>query len=233
MTEKAKIILGKVSFTFKGEWKEDSTYERFDVVNKDGTSYVSLTNTNTYAVLDTTKWSLLANKGDQGPVGNGLTILGYYPTLSELQSSVTNPQAGDAYGIGSAIPYDIYVYDAVNSQWLNNGQLRGESLKFSDLTEDEIKELQQPALEAVTSANAAATRLNTLCDNRDKVVEGYWWHYNESTKEYENTGEIAKGNVMYATFQVTDEARLTMTTDEEYTGANFALDEHGVLTVTL
>ena len=86
---------------------------------------------------------------------------------------------------------------------------------------------------ATTSANTAATRLNTLCDNRDKVVDGYWWHYNEATKEYENTGEIAKGNVMYATFSVTDEARLVMTTDEEYTGANFALDENGILTVTL
>ena len=89
------------------------------------------------------------------------------------------------------------------------------------------------ATAATTSATAAATRLNTLCDNRDKVVDGYWWHYNESTKEYESTGEIAKGNVMYATFNVTDEARLTMTTDEEYTGAAFALDEHGVLTVTI
>ena len=89
------------------------------------------------------------------------------------------------------------------------------------------------ATAATTSANTAATRLNTLCDNRDKVVEGYWWHYNESTKTYENTGEIAKGNVMYATFSVTDEARLVMTTDEEYTGANFALNEHGILTVTL
>ena len=86
---------------------------------------------------------------------------------------------------------------------------------------------------ATTSANTAAGRLNTLCDNRDKVVEGYWWHYNESTKTYENTGEIAKGNVMYATFNVTDEARLTMITDEEYTGAAFALDDNGILTVTI
>lgn len=86
---------------------------------------------------------------------------------------------------------------------------------------------------ATTSANTAAGRLNTLCDNRDKVVEGYWWHYNESTKTYENTGEIAKGNVMYATFEVTDEARLTMITDEEYTGAAFALDNNGILSVTI
>ena len=84
-----------------------------------------------------------------------------------------------------------------------------------------------------TETEKAVGRLNTLCDNRDKVVEGYWWHYNESTKTYENTGEIAKGNVMYATFNVTDEAKLTMITDEEYTGAAFALDEHGILTVTI
>lgn len=79
----------------------------------------------------------------------------------------------------------------------------------------------------------ATDRLNTLCDNRDKVVDGYWWHYNESTKAYENTGEIAKGNVMYATFEVTDAGRLLMHTDEEYTGASFALDNNGVLTVNI
>ena len=86
---------------------------------------------------------------------------------------------------------------------------------------------------ATTNANAATDRLTTLCDNRDKVVDGYWWHYNESTKAYENTGEIAKGNVMYATFEVTDAGQLLMYTDEEYTGANFKLDEQGRLSVII
>ena len=86
---------------------------------------------------------------------------------------------------------------------------------------------------ATANAEATSDRLNTLCDNRDKVVDGYWWHYNESTKAYENTGEIAKGNVMYATFEVTDAGRLLMHTDEEYTGASFALDNNGVLTVNI
>ena len=131
---------------------------------------------------------------------------------------------------------------------------KGDAFTYDDFTEEQIAALQKPATDAAataltaasnadtaadnanaaaTSANTAAGRLNTLCDNRDKVVEGYWWHYNESTKSYENTGEIAKGNVMYATFEVTDEAKLTMITDEEYTGAAFALDEHGILTVTI
>lgn len=82
-------------------------------------------------------------------------------------------------------------------------------------------------------AQEAADRLNTLCDNRDKVVNGYWWHYNETTKEYENTGEIAKGNVMYATFEIDDAAVLSMYTDEEYTGTNFALTDGGLLTVNI
>ena len=86
---------------------------------------------------------------------------------------------------------------------------------------------------ATTNANAATDRLTTLCDNRDKVVDGYWWHYNESTKAYENTGEIAKGNVMYATFEVTDAGQLLMYTDEEYTGANFKLDAQGRLSVII
>ena len=105
-------------------------------------------------------------------------------------------------------------------------------------TAETTRQAQETAREtnsatAVKNANAATDRLTTLCDNRDKVVDGYWWHYNESTKAYENTGEIAKGNVMYATFEVTDAGQLLMYTDEEYTGANFKLDAQGRLSVII
>lgn len=64
------------------------------------------------------------SKIDKGELnGKGLTILGYYATLEALQAAVTNPSGGDCYGIGTAKPYDLYVYDAVNSVWVNNGSL--------------------------------------------------------------------------------------------------------------
>ena len=63
--------------------------------------------------------------GAQGEPGNGFVIKGYYASLSALSSAVTNPEGGDAYGIGSAAPYDIYVWDSVTASWINNGPLQG------------------------------------------------------------------------------------------------------------
>lgn len=63
--------------------------------------------------------------GEKGEPGRGLTILGYYATESELSSTVTNPKPGDAYGVGSGNPYDIYIWDGASNKWVNNGVLQG------------------------------------------------------------------------------------------------------------
>ena len=64
-------------------------------------------------------------QGIQGEPGKGLTISGYYATAQALAAAVTNPTAGDAYGVGTAEPYDIYIYDGVTHAWVNNGPLQG------------------------------------------------------------------------------------------------------------
>lgn len=64
-------------------------------------------------------------RGATGADGKGFKILGYYQSASALLNSVQNPSAGDAYGIGSGEPYDIYIWDAVNAKWVNNGALQG------------------------------------------------------------------------------------------------------------
>ena len=64
-------------------------------------------------------------QGVQGEQGRDFTILGYYDTLAILQSSVLAPNGGDAYGVGTAPPYEIYIWDAVNGQWKPNGKLSG------------------------------------------------------------------------------------------------------------
>ncbi len=63
---------------------------------------------------------------DLGRVTGGFIILGYYATLVALQAAVTAPAVGDAYGVGSAAPYTVYVWDGVTSAWLDNGTLKGE-----------------------------------------------------------------------------------------------------------
>ena len=64
-------------------------------------------------------------QGIQGEPGKGLTISGYYATAQALAAAVTNPEAGDAYGVGTSEPYDIYIYDGVTHAWVNNGPLQG------------------------------------------------------------------------------------------------------------
>lgn len=64
-------------------------------------------------------------KGDKGDTGSGFKVLGYFSTQEELGSTIVSPQAGDAYGVGTGAPYDIYIYDAINSVWKNNGPIQG------------------------------------------------------------------------------------------------------------
>lgn len=64
-------------------------------------------------------------RGATGSDGKGFKILGYYQSVSSLSNGIKNPSAGDAYGVGTGEPYNIYVWDAVNSKWVNNGALQG------------------------------------------------------------------------------------------------------------
>ena len=64
-------------------------------------------------------------KGVPGKDGNDFQILGYYDSLDALVASVNDPAPGDAYGVGIEQPYDIYIWDAVGNQWVNNGPVQG------------------------------------------------------------------------------------------------------------
>ena len=64
-------------------------------------------------------------QGPKGDTGSGFKILGYYATAAALSAAVANPEAGMAYGVGTAEPYDIYIYDSVSKTWKNNGPLQG------------------------------------------------------------------------------------------------------------
>lgn len=62
-------------------------------------------------------------RGPRGETGSGFRVLGYYASLAELERGVTGAEAGDAYGVGTAAPYDIYIYSG--TAWVNNGPLQG------------------------------------------------------------------------------------------------------------
>lgn len=64
-------------------------------------------------------------KGDPGEAGSSFAILGYFDTLDALKAAVPNPKAGDVYGVGTAPPYNIYIWDSVHGKWVANGNLQG------------------------------------------------------------------------------------------------------------
>ena len=52
-------------------------------------------------------------------------IKGYYASTAALEEGVPAPAPGDAYCVGSAAPYDVYIYDGVSGEWINNGTIQG------------------------------------------------------------------------------------------------------------
>lgn len=66
-----------------------------------------------------------ANGEYDGADGQSFTIAGYYADAQALEDAVTEPAAGDVYGVGAQAPYDIYVWDALGGAWVNNGSIQG------------------------------------------------------------------------------------------------------------
>ena len=96
---------------------------------------------------DFTPAQLAALKGEKGETGKGLTILGNFATEAELRQAITSPDAGDAYGVGAAQPYDIYIYDGKAQSWNNHGPLQGAKGEKGDpFTYDDFTEAQLAAL---------------------------------------------------------------------------------------
>lgn len=137
---------------------------------------------------------------------------------------------------------DGYVW--VASQLVYNGTKKGwvvvraagdtrEAVHNAEVATDAANKAAQSAVDGAKNANTAANRSNALSNHRDEIRDGYWWRWNENTGEYENTGKLAKGNIMFASFDIDPASgELSCTTDEEYTGASFAL-ENGNLVVTV
>lgn len=66
----ASTDLGKVKALPKGTWSNSATYEKLDIVSKDGSSYIALQDVPAgTAVTDTSYWQLLAAKGETGDTG--------------------------------------------------------------------------------------------------------------------------------------------------------------------
>lgn len=60
-------------------------------------------------------------QGLTGATGTGINILGSYPTYAALIAAHPTGNAGDAY----LVQGDLYVWDSINTQWDNVGNIEG------------------------------------------------------------------------------------------------------------
>lgn len=85
-----------------------------------------LFNTNT-KLTETQKAQARANIGATAN-GEGIKIISHFDTLAELEATVKTPNAGDAYSVGSSLPYNLYIYDYLYSVWRDYGAIRSEDI---------------------------------------------------------------------------------------------------------
>lgn len=89
---------------------------------------------------------------------------------------------------------------------------------------------------AAQSATEAAESAETAKEYSGKppiIQNDTWWTWDAEQGEYVDTGEAARGDVMYATFEIDMETgELVMYTPDGYTGPVFSLSD-GFLEVTI
>lgn len=94
----------------------------------------------------------------------------------------------------------------------------------------------QSEANALQSAQEAAESAETAKEYSGKppiIKNDTWWTWDAEQGEYVDTGEAARGDVMYATFEIDMETgELVMYTPDGYTGPVFSLSD-GFLEVTI
>jgi len=110
----------------------------------------------------------------------------------------------------------------VDEQLRNSAENTRASNEDTRLTQEEARE--KATIQALVDAEEATNRLNNLSDNRDKIVDGFWWRYDEEAGKFYNTGERANGDVLLPTFHVDADGDLIMTKPEQLTELDFEVN---------
>lgn len=59
--------------------------------------------------------------------GSLLKILGHYDTIEALQSNGER-KTGNAYSVGTVVPYKLYVFDGLSESWVDYGYIRSQDI---------------------------------------------------------------------------------------------------------
>ena len=115
--------------------------------------------------------------------------------------------------------------------------------QYVEPAQQAAQQTQQAATNAAKSETNAAKSATEAAESAQSAQEysgkppiiqnDTWWTWDAEKKEYVDTGEAARGDVMFATFAIDPETGLlTMTTPDGYTGPVFSI-VNGFLEVSI
>lgn len=95
------------------------------------------------------------------------------------------------------------------------------------------KQSEENAAQSATEAAESAETAKEYSGKPPIIQNDTWWTWDAEQGEYVDTGEAARGDVMYATFEIdTETGELVMYTPDGYIGPVFSLSD-GFLEVTI
>lgn len=101
-----------------------------------------------------------------GEENTQIKIKGFYDTLEDLQQHITVGTEGDVYAVGTASPYDLYIWDAVNIRWVNNGPI-----SFSDAIIDDNDVSTSSTWSSAKMTNELAAQKAEIDSDIDAVTQ--------------------------------------------------------------
>lgn len=78
--------------------------------------------------LTETEKAFIRQKIGATELGEGIKIVAHFDTPEELEAAVPEPEAGDAYSIGTETPFSLYIYDAYHEAWIDHGPIRANDI---------------------------------------------------------------------------------------------------------
>lgn len=147
--------------------------------------------------------------------------IGSLPGIAELYDDTLLPveQQGEARHM-TGLQWKRYAQAGVSQYVESAKQSAQEAAGSADSAANSAKNAAQSASRAADSAASA----QQYSGKPPAIKDGRWWIWNAEKQEYVDTGEAARGNLMYATFFLdSPTGDLYMYTDKEYAGPQFRL----------
>lgn len=100
-------------------------------------------------------------------------------------------------------------------------------LEFVGNSAKDASDAARRANESADKADTQSERAKELADHPTRMGEnGNWWEWNEGKKDYEDTGVLAKGGILYPNFYIDDKTmELYMAYQDEIATEQFKLED--------